>query len=38
MLAVVADLMLASRVEGGLRAAGHEVTVAPSLPARRTPT
>ena len=33
VLAVVADLMLASRVEGGLRAAGHTVTVAPSLPA-----
>jgi hypothetical protein len=33
VLAVVADLMLASRVEGSLAAAGHSVTVAPSLPA-----
>jgi hypothetical protein len=33
VLAVVADLMLASRVEGSLSAAGHTVTVAPSLPA-----
>jgi len=33
VLAVVADLMLASRVEGSLTAAGHSVTVAPSLPA-----
>jgi hypothetical protein len=33
VLAVVADLMLASRVEGSLGAAGHAVTVAPSLPA-----
>jgi hypothetical protein len=32
VLAVVGDLMLASRVEAGLRAAGHEVSVAPSLP------
>jgi hypothetical protein len=29
ILAVVADLMLASRVEAPLRAAGHEVTVRP---------
>lgn len=28
VLALVADLMLASRVEGSLSAAGHEVTVA----------
>ena len=34
VLAVVADLMLASRVEGSLSAAGHTVTVAPSLPAK----
>ena len=27
ILALVSDLMLASRVEGSLRAAGHEVTV-----------
>ena len=33
VLAVVADLMLASRVEGSLTAAGHAVIVAPSLPA-----
>ena len=33
VLAVVADLILASRVEGSLRAAGHEVTVEESLPA-----
>ena len=33
VLAVAADLMLASRVEGSLTAAGHAVTVAPSLPA-----
>ncbi len=33
VLAVVADLMLASRVEGSLTAAGHAVTVVPSLPA-----
>ena len=32
VLAVAADLMLASRVEGSLRAAGHEVTVASTLP------
>lgn len=32
VLAVAADLMLASRVEGSLRAAGHEVAVTPSLP------
>ena len=32
IVAVVTDLMLASRVEGSLRAAGHEVTVAPALP------
>jgi hypothetical protein len=32
VLGVVADLMLASRVEGSLRAAGHEVQMAPSLP------
>jgi hypothetical protein len=28
VLALVSDLMLASRVDGALRAAGHEVTVA----------
>lgn len=33
VLAVAADLILASRVEGSLRTAGHVVTVAPSLPA-----
>ena len=33
VLAVVADLMLASRVEGSLSAAGHKVSVAASLPA-----
>ncbi len=33
VLAVVADLMLASRVEGSLSAAGHAVTVVPCLPA-----
>lgn len=33
VLAVAADLMLSSRVEGSLRAAGHDVTVAGSLPA-----
>ena len=33
VLAVVADLMLASRVEGSLTAAGHDVSVTPSLPA-----
>jgi transposase len=32
VLAIVTDLMLASRVEEGLRAAGHEVSVAPALP------
>ncbi|MFN8161001.1 MAG: hypothetical protein U0R52_08190 [Solirubrobacterales bacterium] len=32
MLAVVADLMLASRVEGSLRAAGHEVEVQAAMP------
>ena len=32
VVAVVSDLMLASRVEESLRAAGHEVSVAPSLP------
>ena len=32
VLAIVSDLMLASRVEEGLRAAGHEVSVAPALP------
>lgn len=32
ILAVVPDLMLASRVEGSLLAAGHEISVAPSLP------
>jgi hypothetical protein len=32
VLAVVSDLMLASRVQESLRAAGHEVSVAPSLP------
>jgi hypothetical protein len=32
ILAIVGDLMLASRVEESLRAAGHEVTVTPSLP------
>jgi hypothetical protein len=32
VLAIVTDLMLASRVEESLRAAGHEVTVTPSLP------
>jgi hypothetical protein len=31
VVAVAADLMLASRVEESLRAAGHEVTVSPSL-------
>jgi hypothetical protein len=33
VLAVVADLMLASRVGESLTAAGHEVTLVPSLPA-----
>ena len=32
ILGVVSDLMLASRVEGSLRAAGHEVQIEPSLP------
>jgi len=32
ILAIVSDLMLASRVEESLRAAGHEVSVAPTLP------
>ena len=32
ILGVVSDLMLASRVEGALRAAGHEVRIEPSLP------
>jgi hypothetical protein len=32
VLVVVPDLMLASRAEEGLRAAGHEVYVASSLP------
>ncbi|HEX6753377.1 MAG TPA: hypothetical protein VF093_07340 [Solirubrobacterales bacterium] len=32
ILAIVGDLMLASRVEEGLRAAGHDVTVTPALP------
>ncbi len=31
VLAIVADLMLASRVTEGLRGAGHEVVVAPTL-------
>ena len=31
VLAVAADLMLGSRVEATLRAAGHEVTLSPSL-------
>jgi hypothetical protein len=34
ILAIVPDLMLASRVEEGLRAAGHEVTVVAALPER----
>jgi nucleoside-diphosphate-sugar epimerase len=33
VLAIVSDLMLASRVTEGLRAAGHDVVVAPALPA-----
>jgi len=33
ILAVVSDLMLASRVSESLRAAGHEVTLSPALPA-----
>ena len=32
ILGVVSDLMLASRVEGSLRAAGHDVRIEPSLP------
>ncbi len=32
ILAIVSDLMLASRVEESLRAAGHEVSVAAALP------
>lgn len=32
VLAIVGDLMLASRVEESLRTAGHEVSVAPALP------
>ncbi|MBW8059647.1 MAG: hypothetical protein FVQ78_04800 [Solirubrobacterales bacterium] len=32
VVAVVSDLMLASRVEESLLAAGHEVSVAPTLP------
>jgi hypothetical protein len=32
ILAIVGDLMLASRVEESLRAAGHEVSVVPALP------
>jgi hypothetical protein len=31
VVAVVSDLLLGSRVEGALRAAGHEVALAPSL-------
>ncbi len=34
ILAIVSDLMLASRVQESLRAAGHEVSVAPTLPDR----
>ena len=34
IIAVVSDLMLASRVSESLRAAGHEVSVAPKLPDR----
>lgn len=33
VLAVVEELMLASRVEGALRAAGHQVVLRPDLPA-----
>jgi hypothetical protein len=33
VLAIVPDLMLASRVEESLRSAGHDVSVAASLPA-----
>jgi acetylornithine deacetylase/succinyl-diaminopimelate desuccinylase-like protein len=32
IVAIVADLMLASRVSESLKAAGHEVSVAPKLP------
>jgi hypothetical protein len=32
IVAVVSDLMLASRVQEGLKAAGHEVAVVPALP------
>jgi len=32
ILAIVSDLMLASRVQESLRAAGHEVSVASSIP------
>ena len=32
ILAIVPDLMLSSRVEESLRSAGHDVSVAPSLP------
>jgi hypothetical protein len=32
VLAIVSDLMLASRVSESLKAAGHEVTVSPVLP------
>jgi hypothetical protein len=32
ILAIVPDLMLASRVEESLRSAGHDVSVAPTLP------
>ena len=32
ILGVVSDLMLASRVEGSLRAAGHEVRIESALP------
>jgi hypothetical protein len=32
IVAVVSDLMLASRVSESLKAAGHEVSVAPALP------
>jgi len=32
ILAIVEDLMLASRVQESLQAAGHEITLAPTLP------
>ena len=32
IVAIVSDLMLASRVSEGLKAAGHEVSVTPTLP------